>query len=201
MPTAIVTHIESFHVSKAIATLDYVCTGGGADPGLGTPRRGSSFRAPPAASPVGRRGRRPRCTAAHRRIAGRGRRLRRSRTQTLGQLGDDAEIRDVTTGRFIDRNKLHYIDFAGRWFSVKGPSITPRPPQGQPIVAALSHGFLVVSTHRRRRLRHAAHRRAGGRHRRRDQHSALRATSGPGPRLRGSAGIPRRLCRSRASSS
>ena len=41
---------------------------------------------------------------------------------------------------FIDRDKLHYIDFTGRWFSVKGPSITPRPPQGQPIVAALGHG-------------------------------------------------------------
>jgi alkanesulfonate monooxygenase SsuD/methylene tetrahydromethanopterin reductase-like flavin-dependent oxidoreductase (luciferase family) len=53
---------------------------------------------------------------------------------------DDAEIRDIATGRFIDRDKLHYIDFAGRWFSVKGPSITPRPPQGQPIVAALGHG-------------------------------------------------------------
>ena len=53
---------------------------------------------------------------------------------------DGAEIRDVTTGRFIDRRKLHYIDFEGRWFSVKGPSITPRPPQGQPIVAALGHG-------------------------------------------------------------
>ena len=53
---------------------------------------------------------------------------------------DDAEIRDVASGRFIDRHKLHYIDFEGRWFSVKGPSITPRPPQGQPIVAALGHG-------------------------------------------------------------
>jgi alkanesulfonate monooxygenase SsuD/methylene tetrahydromethanopterin reductase-like flavin-dependent oxidoreductase (luciferase family) len=52
---------------------------------------------------------------------------------------DDAEIRDVATGRFIDREKLHYIGFEGRWFSVKGPSITPRPPQGQPLVAALGH--------------------------------------------------------------
>ena len=38
-----------------------------------------------------------------------------------------------------DRDKLHYVDFEGRWFSVKGPSITPRPPQGQPVVAALGH--------------------------------------------------------------
>src|SRR3954449_4657469 len=55
---------------------------------------------------------------------------------------DDDEIRDVATGRFVDREKLDYIDFAGRFFSVKGPSITPRPPQGQPVVAALVHQAL-----------------------------------------------------------
>jgi alkanesulfonate monooxygenase SsuD/methylene tetrahydromethanopterin reductase-like flavin-dependent oxidoreductase (luciferase family) len=44
----------------------------------------------------------------------------------------------VATGRFIDREKVHYIDFTGRWFDVKGPSITPRPPQGQPIVATFA---------------------------------------------------------------
>jgi alkanesulfonate monooxygenase SsuD/methylene tetrahydromethanopterin reductase-like flavin-dependent oxidoreductase (luciferase family) len=48
-------------------------------------------------------------------------------------------IRDVATGRYIDREKLHYVDFTGKYFSVKGPSITPRPPQGQPVVAALAH--------------------------------------------------------------
>jgi alkanesulfonate monooxygenase SsuD/methylene tetrahydromethanopterin reductase-like flavin-dependent oxidoreductase (luciferase family) len=52
---------------------------------------------------------------------------------------DDAVIRDVATGRFVDRDKLHYIDFTGKYFSVKGPSITPRSPQGQPVVAALAH--------------------------------------------------------------
>src|SRR5690606_8971343 len=51
---------------------------------------------------------------------------------------------DVATGRFIDRDKLHYIDFSGRWFSVKGPAITPRPPQGRPIVAVLDHGGTAV---------------------------------------------------------
>ncbi|MEA3214843.1 MAG: hypothetical protein QOJ19_999, partial [Acidimicrobiia bacterium] len=29
--------------------------------------------------------------------------------------------------------------FQGSWFSVKGPSIVPRPPQGQPLVVALAH--------------------------------------------------------------
>src|SRR6202007_2159186 len=48
-------------------------------------------------------------------------------------------IRDVSTGRYVDVDKLHYIDFAGKYFSIKGPSITPRPPQGQPVVAALAH--------------------------------------------------------------
>ena len=56
---------------------------------------------------------------------------------------DDAVIRDVATGRFVDRDKLHYIDFTGKYFSVKGPSITPRPPQGQPVVAALAHQLPV----------------------------------------------------------
>ena len=52
---------------------------------------------------------------------------------------DDAVIRDAPTGRFVDRDKLHYIDFEGRFFRVKGPSIVPRPPQGNPLVVALAH--------------------------------------------------------------
>ena len=46
----------------------------------------------------------------------------------------DAEIRDVATGRFVDRDKLHHIDFSGASFSVRGPSITPRSPQGHALV-------------------------------------------------------------------
>ncbi|MFE4194679.1 LLM class flavin-dependent oxidoreductase [Paenarthrobacter sp. NPDC056912] len=49
---------------------------------------------------------------------------------------DDAVIRDVSTGRYLDRNKLHYADFEGERFSVKGPSIIPRPLQGQLVVFA-----------------------------------------------------------------
>jgi alkanesulfonate monooxygenase SsuD/methylene tetrahydromethanopterin reductase-like flavin-dependent oxidoreductase (luciferase family) len=47
---------------------------------------------------------------------------------------DDAVIREAATGRYLDRAKLHYADFEGRRFRVKGPAITPRPPQGQPLV-------------------------------------------------------------------
>src|SRR3954462_13462855 len=130
VPTAVVTHTEPFHLSKAIATLDYVSTG----------RAG--VRVKVAASPS---------EAAHF-----GRRAPGSMEHLFAEAGDGvevvrrlwdswedgAEIRDVATGRFVDREKLHYIDFAGRFFSVKGPSITPRPPQGQPVVAALAHQAL-----------------------------------------------------------
>ena len=128
VPTAIVTHTEPFHLSKSIATLDYVSTG----------------RAGVRVQISGRRD-----VAAH---------FGRRKPEPIGEYfaeaadyvevlrrlwdswEDDAEIRDIATSRFVDQNKLHYVDFEGRWFSVKGPSITPRPPQGQPIVAALGHG-------------------------------------------------------------
>jgi alkanesulfonate monooxygenase SsuD/methylene tetrahydromethanopterin reductase-like flavin-dependent oxidoreductase (luciferase family) len=47
---------------------------------------------------------------------------------------DDAVIRDKATGRYLDRDRLHYADFVGERFSVKGPSILPRSPQGQSVV-------------------------------------------------------------------
>lgn len=49
---------------------------------------------------------------------------------------DDAVVRDVAGGRYIDRDRLHPVDFVGESFSVKGPLITPRPPQGQVVVLA-----------------------------------------------------------------
>ncbi|WP_210583496.1 LLM class flavin-dependent oxidoreductase [Streptomyces sp. GESEQ-35] len=52
--------------------------------------------------------------------------------------GDDAEIQDATTGRFIDRERPHHIDFEGPQQSVRGPSIVTRSPQGRPpLVVAL----------------------------------------------------------------
>ncbi|MDF0531358.1 LLM class flavin-dependent oxidoreductase [Tsukamurella sp. 8F] len=57
---------------------------------------------------------------------------------------DDAVVRDTASGRYIDRERLHYVDFEstpdGRpGFSVKGPLIVPRGPQGRPVVVA-RHG-------------------------------------------------------------
>jgi alkanesulfonate monooxygenase SsuD/methylene tetrahydromethanopterin reductase-like flavin-dependent oxidoreductase (luciferase family) len=134
VPVATVTHTEPFHISKAIATLDFVSHG----------RAGWQPRVSATAYEAALFGRR---SFGHREIG----------APELDQLfdeaadvvevvrrlwdswEDDAVIRDVAAGRFVDRQKLHYIDFTGKYFSVKGPSITPRPPQGQPIVAALAH--------------------------------------------------------------
>lgn len=141
VPTVIATHTEPFHVSKAIATLDYVSAG----------RAGLRVQVSARQNEAAHLGRRtfPRIrfedldTPAGRELT----------AELFGEAGDyvevvrrlwdswedDAEIRDAATGRFIDRGKLHYIDFEGEHFSVRGPSITPRPPQGQPVVSALAH--------------------------------------------------------------
>ena len=127
IPVATVTHTEPFHVSKAIATLDYVSHG--------------------------RAGWQPRVSATAHEAALFGRRDSFDTDELFDDAADavevvrrlwdswedDAVIRDVASGRYVDRDRLHYINFAGKHFSVKGPSITPRPPQGQPVVAALAH--------------------------------------------------------------
>ncbi|MGV9339878.1 LLM class flavin-dependent oxidoreductase [Streptomyces sp. NPDC003688] len=139
VPTVVVTHTEPFHISKAIATLDYVSTG----------RAGVRVRIsgrPDEAAHFGRRVIAPidayDSPAAQETVTGL---LEETadHVEVIRRLWDswedDAEIRDAATGRFVDREKLHHIDFEGRHFSVKGPSITPRPPQGQPLVTALAH--------------------------------------------------------------
>jgi alkanesulfonate monooxygenase SsuD/methylene tetrahydromethanopterin reductase-like flavin-dependent oxidoreductase (luciferase family) len=128
VPVATVTHTEPFHVSKAIATLDYVSHGrAGWQPRVsGTTHEAALFgRRNGSQSPDGLFDEAAAAVEVVRRL--------------WDSWEDDAVIRDVATGRYIDRNKLHYIDFTGEYFSVKGPSITPRPPQGQPVVAALAH--------------------------------------------------------------
>ncbi|WP_084249928.1 LLM class flavin-dependent oxidoreductase, partial [Mycobacterium avium] len=127
IPVATVTHTEPFHVSKAIATLDHISHG----------RAGWQVRVSATEQEAALFGRRavPGVDELFDEAADAVEVARR----LWDSWEDDAVIRDVATGRYIDRDKLHYIDFAGKYFSVKGPSITPRPPQGQPVVAALAH--------------------------------------------------------------
>ena len=141
VPTVVVTHTEPFHISKAIATLDYASNG----------RAGVRVRvsaSPQAAALFGRRdlpelNLADRDDPAVRQLVAALFDEAADYVEVIRRLwdswDDDAEIRDPATGRFVDRDKLHYIDFSGDYFSVKGPSITPRPIQGQPIVSALGH--------------------------------------------------------------
>ncbi|MFF2622437.1 LLM class flavin-dependent oxidoreductase [Oerskovia jenensis] len=50
---------------------------------------------------------------------------------------DGALVADQASGRFLDADRIHYVDFVGRRFSIKGPALLPRPPQGRvPVLAA-----------------------------------------------------------------
>jgi alkanesulfonate monooxygenase SsuD/methylene tetrahydromethanopterin reductase-like flavin-dependent oxidoreductase (luciferase family) len=140
VPTAVVTHTDPFHLSKAIATLDHVSGGrAGLRVRIGVrPDEADHFgrRSAPRVDPHQDLAAQPAVTELFDEAADYVEVVRR----LWDSWEDDAEIRDVATGRFVDRDKLHYVDFEGRFFRVKGPSITPRPPQGQPLVTALAHG-------------------------------------------------------------
>ncbi|MDX3102843.1 LLM class flavin-dependent oxidoreductase [Nonomuraea angiospora] len=148
VPTATTTHTEPFHVAIGIASLDHISLG----------RAGWRVQVSARAWEAAHFGRRQIPALIPKRDTA-GQWVPDEQAQELiadlfeeaadavevarrlwDSWEDDAEIRDVATGRFVDRDKLHYIDFAGSRFSVKGPSITPRPPQGQPVVTVLDHG-------------------------------------------------------------
>jgi alkanesulfonate monooxygenase SsuD/methylene tetrahydromethanopterin reductase-like flavin-dependent oxidoreductase (luciferase family) len=139
VPVATVTHTEPFHLSTAIATLDYVGCG----------RAGWQPKVSCTAAEARHFGRRPPSDFEVRGAAAR----EQLEADLLAEAADvveavrrlwdswedDAVIRDLGTGRYLDASRLHYVDFQGTRFSVRGPSVTPRPPQGQPVVAVLAH--------------------------------------------------------------
>ncbi|MDQ0799357.1 LLM class flavin-dependent oxidoreductase [Arthrobacter sp. SLBN-112] len=124
VPEVDTVYTEPFHVSTQLASLDYVS--GGRAGWIAT-----AAEAPETAAAVGR-------------SAMTGAALGQEAAASIevsrrlwDSWEDDAVIRDVATGRYIDVDKLHYADFqtpaefAGAGYSVKGPSIIPRPLQGQ----------------------------------------------------------------------
>ena len=142
IPTVTTTHTEPFHISKAVATLDYTSLGrAGWQPKV-------SGRWDEARH-VGRRDF-PRIEElSDPQLQQTGTELFAEATDVVEVVRrlwdsweDDAEIRDAATDRFLDADKVHTIDFDGAKFSVRGPSVTPRPPQGQPVIAALAHAEL-----------------------------------------------------------
>ncbi|TGB11053.1 LLM class flavin-dependent oxidoreductase [Streptomyces sp. MZ04] len=121
VPTVTTTHTEPFHVQAAVATLDWVSHG----------RAGWTVDVSATEAEARLFGRRHAAPPGELwREAGE---VADVAARLWDSWEDDAEIRDVATGRFIDRDKLHYVDFEGGTFSVRGPSIVPRPPQGHPV--------------------------------------------------------------------
>ncbi|WP_107655139.1 LLM class flavin-dependent oxidoreductase [Nocardia suismassiliense] len=123
LPQGAVTHTEPFHLAKAVQSLDFASFG----------RAGWEVTVSEGVEQARAFGRKDAQDAAS--LWHEADEAIEVVTRLWDSWEDDAEIRDVPTGRFIDRDKLHYIDFVGDNFSVKGPSITPRSPQGQSIVA------------------------------------------------------------------
>ncbi|BCW69159.1 LLM class flavin-dependent oxidoreductase [Arthrobacter sp. NicSoilB8] len=123
IPEVDTVYTEPFHISTQLASLDYVSGG----------RAGWLVAASTSAADA----------AAVGRDTVRGARLSREAGDSIevsrrlwDSWEDDAVIRDVTTGRYLDVDKLHYVDVDNGNYSVKGPSIIPRPLQGQlPVLA------------------------------------------------------------------
>jgi alkanesulfonate monooxygenase SsuD/methylene tetrahydromethanopterin reductase-like flavin-dependent oxidoreductase (luciferase family) len=129
VPVVSTTYSEPFHLSSQLATVDHLAAG----------RSGwlaSSSPDPEAAQAWGRT-----------EVVGDEARAREATdaVRVVRDLWDswedDAVIRDVSTSRYLDRDRLHYIDFVGETYTVKGPAIVPRPPQGQVVVFA-PHGLV-----------------------------------------------------------
>ncbi|MFD5407589.1 LLM class flavin-dependent oxidoreductase [Streptomyces griseorubiginosus] len=121
-PVVPVTYAEPFHVSSQLASLDHISAG----------RAGwvvTEEEQPEAARAWGR----PPVDGADARA-----RESRDGVEVARALWDswedDAVIRSVATSRYLDRERLHYIDFTGDTYAVKGPAIVPRPPQGGLVV-------------------------------------------------------------------
>jgi alkanesulfonate monooxygenase SsuD/methylene tetrahydromethanopterin reductase-like flavin-dependent oxidoreductase (luciferase family) len=122
VPVVETTYAEPFHTSSQLATLDYTSRGRG------------GWIAARAFDPAAAR-------AWGRPVVAEQADLDREQRDSLTVVRDlwdswedDAVIRDYARGRFLDRDKLHYVDFEGESFAVNGPAIVPRPPQGQLVV-------------------------------------------------------------------
>ncbi|MFH9727701.1 LLM class flavin-dependent oxidoreductase [Streptomyces sp. NPDC017254] len=123
-PVLATTYAEPFHVSSQLASLDHV-SAGRAGWVVGVEEDPAAARAwgrPPVEG-----------ADARAREARDGLRVVRD---LWDSWEDDAVIRSVATSRYLDRSRLHTVDFTGETYSVRGPSIVPRPPQGRPVVLA-----------------------------------------------------------------
>jgi alkanesulfonate monooxygenase SsuD/methylene tetrahydromethanopterin reductase-like flavin-dependent oxidoreductase (luciferase family) len=120
-PTLQTTVTEPFHLATQLASLDHASLG----------RGGWVVGADNSAAAHATIGGRPLTEAELRREVADVVDVAR---QLWDSWEDDAVIRDVASGRFLDADRVHHVGFTGARFSITGPLITPRPPQGQLVV-------------------------------------------------------------------
>ncbi|WP_295788030.1 LLM class flavin-dependent oxidoreductase [uncultured Microbacterium sp.] len=141
VPAVTTAHPEPFHVATGLQTLDHVSRGrAGVRLVAGsTPRERANFgrraEGPTGLPASGRVEDDPALLAAFREAGEVAEAIR----LLADSWEDDAIVRDLETGKFLDRERVHNVDFAGEFFSITGASIVPRSPQGQPLVTALAH--------------------------------------------------------------
>lgn len=147
IPTVTTTHTEPFHVATALQTLDHVSLG----------RAGWQLRFSASEAAAAAFGRKPAPVidldavaaaapdAGLDELAGEAADAAEVARRLWDSWEDDAVIRDVETGRYLDRDLLHHIRFSGERFDVVGPSIVPRSPQGQLPVTLLAHSAPIFA--------------------------------------------------------
>src|SRR5882757_2620986 len=120
--TATTTYLDPFHVARMFATLDQLSQG----------RVGWNVVTSSAASEA--------FNFSHDKHAAHDDRYRRAAEFIEVAQGlwdtweDDAFVMDKAQGLFFHPAKLHMLNHKGKHFSVRGPLMVPRSPQGQPVI-------------------------------------------------------------------
>jgi FMN-dependent oxidoreductase (nitrilotriacetate monooxygenase family) len=120
--TATTTYLEPFHVARLFASLDQLSGG----------RAGWNLVTSSAASEA--------LNFSHTAHAPHADRYARAEEFVRVVMGlwdsweDDAFLFDKENGLYFDPAKLHFLNHQGEHFSVRGPLMMPRSPQGRPLV-------------------------------------------------------------------
>src|SRR5258708_21296337 len=120
--TATTTYLDPFHVARMFATLDQLREG----------RTGWNVVTSSAASEA--------LNFSHAAHAPHDQRYERAAEFIEVAQGlwdsweDDAHVLDKKGGLFFEPAKLHLLHHKGKHFSVRGPLMVPRSPQGQPVI-------------------------------------------------------------------
>lgn len=127
VPAANAIHAEPYHLANQLASLDWASHGR-----AGWFLRAADSRQLAAAYGADWDGAQDARLSA--RLASEGREVLAAVRLLWDSWQDEVFIADRAADRFLDLDRWHYADFVGEHFSIKGPSLVPRPPQGQPIV-------------------------------------------------------------------